>query len=73
MRLSVVLEGRYTGYKPSELIEWHLPSIFSFGITQSSKMTFDVEVARTPSLSSFLPNDSPGVSLGTIKALIPRY
>lgn len=48
-----------------------LPSIFSLGIEQSSKMRLHVEEPRMPSLSSFLPNESPGVGLGTTKAEIP--
>lgn len=40
-------------------------------MTQSSMMTLEVEDARIPNLSSFLPKDNPGASLGTIKALIP--
>jgi hypothetical protein len=47
------------------------PSRFSLGIRQSSKMRLAVEEARMPSLSSFLPSVSPGVGMGTRKALIP--
>ena len=49
-----------------------VPSKFSLGITQSSIMTLEVDEALIPSLSSFLPRDTPGALLGTIKALIPR-
>ena len=38
---------------------------------QSSKITLLVDDALMPSLSSFLPNDSPGAPFGTMKALMP--
>lgn len=47
------------------------PSRFSLGMRQSSKMRLAVDEARMPSLSSFLPSVSPGVGMGTRKALIP--
>ena len=34
-------------------------------------ITLEVDEALIPNLSSFLPNDNPGASLGTMKALIP--
>lgn len=36
-----------------------LPNKFSLGILQSSKIKLHVDEAFMPSLSSFLPNESP--------------
>ena len=47
------------------------PSKFSFGMAASSKMMLLVEEARMPSFSSFLPRETPGVFMGTTKALMP--
>ena len=47
------------------------PKRLVLGMTQSSMMTLEVEEARIPNFSSFLPKDNPGASRGTIKALIP--
>lgn len=47
------------------------PSKFAFGILQPSMMRFAVDEARMPSLSSFFPRDMPGLSNGTMNALIP--
>lgn len=47
------------------------PSRLSLGIRQSSKMRLAVDEARMPSLSSFFPSVSPGVGMGTRKALMP--
>lgn len=47
------------------------PSMFPSGILQSSRMMLAVEDALMPSLSSFLPRDSPGCGIGTKNALIP--
>lgn len=47
------------------------PSRLSLGMRQSSKMRLPVDEARMPSLSSFFPNESPGVGMGTRKALMP--
>lgn len=47
------------------------PSRLSLGMRQSSKMRLAVDEARMPSLSSFFPSVSPGVGMGTRKALMP--
>lgn len=47
------------------------PRMLSLGMRQSSKMRLAVDEPRMPSLSSFFPNVSPGVGMGTRKALIP--
>lgn len=47
------------------------PSRLSLGMRQSSKMRLAVDEARMPSLSSFFPSVSPGVGMGTKKALMP--
>ena len=47
------------------------PNKLSFGILQSSKIKLHVEEAFIPNLSSFFPKLSPGVGIGTKKALIP--
>lgn len=47
------------------------PSRLSLGMRQSSKMRLAVDEARIPSLSSFFPSVSPGVGMGTRKALMP--
>lgn len=49
------------------------PSRLSLGMRQSSKMMLPVDEARMPSLSSFFPNESPGVGMGTRKALMPLF
>jgi len=48
-----------------------LPRIFSFGILQSSNISWQVDEARIPSLSSFFPSVNPLVGFGTMNALIP--
>ena len=45
-----------------------LPSRFPFGTRQLSMMRLPVDEARMPSLSSFLPRENPGASVGTKKA-----
>lgn len=47
------------------------PSRLALGIRQSSNIRLAVEEARIPSLSSFFPSESPGVGMGTRKALMP--
>lgn len=47
------------------------PRRLSFGTLQPSMMMFAVDDARIPSLSSFLPREIPGESIGTTNALIP--
>lgn len=47
------------------------PSRLALGIRQSSNIRLAVEEARIPSLSSFFPNDSPAVGMGTRNALMP--
>lgn len=47
------------------------PSRLFLGMRQSSKMRLAVDEARIPSLSSFFPSVSPGVGMGTRKALMP--
>lgn len=47
------------------------PSKLALGTLQPSMMRLAVEDALMPSLSSFFPKDMPGLSNGTIKALIP--
>ena len=49
------------------------PSRYSIGTRQSSRITSEVCEARMPSLDSFLPIDSPGVSLGTTNEAWPRW
>ena len=48
-----------------------LPSRFSAGISQSSKIKLQVDDPRIPNLSSFLPSERPSTGLGTMKAEIP--
>mmetsp|Transcript_15033 Transcript_15033/g.33619 ORF Transcript_15033/g.33619 Transcript_15033/m.33619 type:complete len:253 (+) Transcript_15033:752-1510(+) len=48
-----------------------LPSIMSLGRRTSSMIRLPVEEARIPSLSSFLPTENPGLSVGTMKADSP--
>lgn len=48
------------------------PSRLALGMRQSSKIRYEVEDARMPSLSSFLPRLNPGASVGTMKALQGR-
>ena len=48
------------------------PRTFSAGTWQSSKSNSQVEDARIPSLSSFLPTLKPGESRSTKKAVMPR-
>ena len=47
-----------------------LPSRFSLGMRQSSKISSAVEEARTPNLFSFLPMENPGVPVSTMNELI---
>ena len=48
------------------------PIRFAAGTRRLSKITSRVDEARMPSLSSRLPNDSPGVSFSTRNAEAPR-
>lgn len=47
------------------------PSKFSLGMAQSSKISWQVELALMPSLSSFFPRLRPSMGFGTKKALMP--
>ena len=47
------------------------PSKLALGTRHPSMMRLAVEDALMPSLSSFFPRDIPGLSNGTMKALIP--
>jgi hypothetical protein len=58
---------RMASTKPSP----SLPSRFSAGISQSSKISSLVSLARRPSLFSFLPGRKPGVPFSTTKAERP--
>src|ERR1700732_3123553 len=49
------------------------PSTFSFGTRQSSRISSQVEEARIPSLSSFLPTVNPGKLFSIRNAVIPLY
>ena len=48
-----------------------LPSRFSFGTTQSSKMSSHVEEPRIPIFNSFFPTENPGKPFSTMKAEMP--
>ena len=58
---------RMASMKPSP----SLPSRFSAGITQSSKIISAVSLARRPSLFSFLPGRNPFVPFSTMNAESP--
>ena len=47
------------------------PTTFSFGTWQSSRISSQVEEARMPGLSSFLPTRNPGKSRSMRKAVMP--
>ncbi len=46
---------------------------FSLGTFTSAKFIVAVSLTRWPSLSSFLPTLTPGVSRSTMKAMIPLW
>ena len=48
-----------------------LPSRFSLGTTQSSKIRSQVELPRIPIFFSCLPVEKPGKSFSTMKAEMP--
>ena len=48
-----------------------LPSRFSLGTMQSSKIRSQVELPRIPIFFSFLPTEKPGKELSTMKAEMP--
>ena len=63
-------------FKVSMAILYPLPTsprTFDLGTRQSSRINSQVEEARMPSLSSFLPTVNPGNSFSIIKAVMPLY